>query len=120
MDISERKKQEIIQGLLVTKQRAHNLEIILRFAGNSEEADAVKETTSALTAQIDTLLSQLISEWLASSVDVVENIKNSNANLQRAINKISRGVDTAQNIVKAIGFIDEAVAIAAKLAAAAA
>ena len=120
MAISKSKKQEIVQRLLVTKQRAHNLEIILRFAGNSEEADAVKETTSALTVQIDTLLSQLINEWLASSVGVVEDIRDGNAKLQRAINKVSRGVDTAQNVVKAIGFIDEAVVIAAKLAAAAA
>jgi t-SNARE complex subunit (syntaxin) len=40
-----------------------------------------------------------------------------NASLEKSIDKINKDVETAQNVVKAIGFIDDAVAIAAKVAA---
>jgi hypothetical protein len=116
--VPEETKQEIVQRLLVTKQRGHSLEITLRFKGKVDEADKVAASTAELSRRIEILLGQIIDEWLAQGADIVEEITRVNARLQNSITAIKKGVQTAQNVVKAIGFIDDAVGIAAKLAAA--
>ena len=115
MAVSKLIKQQIIQNLLVTKQKSHNLEMTLRFKGQTQQADLVAAKTQELTAEIDTLLVKLLDEWLTESVGVVGEIRSGNTRLQTSIRKVSQGVQTAQNIVKAIGFVDDAIAIAARI-----
>ena len=118
MAVPQQTKQDIVQGLLVTKQKGHILEITLRFKGNNDEADEVAAKTTELSNEIDTLLGQIIDEWLAQSRGDVASIKEANSNLQRSIRSIQNGVATAQKVVKAIGFIDDAIVIASKFASA--
>ncbi|MGF1641086.1 MAG: hypothetical protein ACFCUO_09070 [Rhodospirillales bacterium] len=118
MAIPEPTKLEIVQRLHVAKQRGNSLVITLRFKGETDEAARVAASTAALSTQIDTLLGQIIAEWLDQGTDIVADITRANAGLQRSITEIGKGLHTAQNVVKAIGLIDEAAAIAARIAAA--
>jgi hypothetical protein len=117
MAIPRETKQEFVRRLRVTRDTGVDLEISLKFKGEFEEADKVAAATAALTRQIDKLLGQIIDEWLAQGLDIVAEITGVNASLEKSIDKINKDVETAQNVVKAIGFIDDAVAIAAKVAA---
>jgi len=106
-------KEELIQGLLVTKQRANILEVRLLLRGETgEEAKKVAEKSKALTRQIDKLLGQVMDEWQGQAAKIIKDIKTANAALQRSITNIRKKVQTAQNIVKAIGLIDEVITIA--------
>ena len=118
MAIAEETKLEIVQRLLVAKQRGNSLEITLKFKGDAEKANEVAVSTAELSKQIDILLAQIIEEWLAEGAEIVGEITQVNARLQRSITEITKGVQTAQNVVKAIGLIDDAIAIASRLAAA--
>ena len=114
--ISKNSKEEIIQRLLITKQRSIALEVRLLVKGKSEEANKIKSKTKALTRQIDQLLSKLMDEWIGQAVMVIGNITKTNAALQTSITKVKNNEKTAENIVKAIGLVDDAINIAKALA----
>ena len=110
--ISKNSKEEIIQGLLVTKQKAHALEVRLLLKGKEEEGKKVARKSKALSRQIDILLGQVMDEWQGQGNKIIKDIKSANADLQKSIAEIKRNVKTAQNIVKAIGLIDDAIVMA--------
>lgn len=115
MAISQKSKLEIIQSLLVTKQKAHSLEISLRFKAMNDEADEVSQKAGELSQQIDTLLGQVIDDWFGQTGAILESIGKANSSLQRSIRQIQKGLSIARNLVKAVGYIDDVVSIAAKL-----
>ena len=119
MAISRKHKAAIIRGLIVTKQKSHLLELDLKFAAKFADARDQAESSKRLSRQIDRLLGQAMDAWSGRGKTTVTNIKTANASLQRAIREIGKDIRTAQNIVKALGLVDDVVAIAAKLAAAA-
>ena len=118
MALSKQSKQEMIQRFLVTKQKAHNLEIDLRFKGKSEDADKVAKKTAELSGKIDALLVSVIDNWLGRKDVIIQGIKEANTSLQKSIRQIQNDVETAKNIERAIGYIDDVVVIAAKIASA--
>jgi ubiquinone biosynthesis protein UbiJ len=116
MAMTEENKQEVIQRLLIGKQKAHILETSLRFKGEGDEADKVAQKASELSNQIDTLLAQVLDDWLGQTDAIIQGIKKSNTSLQQSIRKIQQGVKTTENLVKAIGFLDDLIAIATQIA----
>ena len=83
--------------------------------GNITEADNVKRLYKKVEKQSDLLAAAMIDVWLGEMMMVDKSLKNANANLQRAITKIKKNVDTAQNIIKAVGLIDDVISIAKSL-----
>jgi hypothetical protein len=116
MAMTKENKQEVIQRLLVGKQKAHILETSLRFEGKGEEADKVALKASDLSNQIDTLLAQVLEEWLGQTDAIIQAVKTANTALQQSIRKIQQGVKTAENLVKAIGLLDDLIATASQIA----
>lgn len=117
MAISKTSKEQIIQSLLVAKQKAHMLEISLRFKGKPDEADQLSAKAGELSDQIDNLLSQLMSGWIGTANKILGDITKANAAIQSTIRDIQNDVHVAENIVKAIGYVDDIVVIASKIAA---
>lgn len=115
MAISNEKKREIIQRLLVTKQKAHSAEILLRFQGMGEEADRVAARAGELSDRIDDLLGQVMKRWTGQSGQIVDAIRRMNASLQASVREIEKGVKTVQNAVKAVGYVDDAIEMAVKI-----
>lgn len=116
MVIPKNSKLEIIQRLLAMDQKAKFAVFVSRFKGETEKIDELKKRADKLHDKIEILQKQVIDEWLGRKEEVFEGIKMASASLQKSIKQIKNGVDTTKNIVKAIGFIDDAVVIAAKLA----
>jgi hypothetical protein len=118
MAMTEENKQEVITRLLIGKQKAHKLETSLRFKGKGEEADKVAQKASELSNQIDTLLAQVLEDWLGQTDAIIQEVKTANTALQQSIRKIQQGVKTAENLVKALGFLDDLIATATQIAGA--
>jgi hypothetical protein len=115
MKMTEESKQEVIQGFLVSKQEAHVAEISLRFKGKGDEADKFARDATKLSDKIDMLLAQVMDDWLGDSETVIQGIKKANTSLQQSVQNIKQGVKTAENVAKAIGFIDDLIAIATQI-----
>ena len=108
-------KELIVDNLLITKRKGHNLEIDLMFKGMEGEVKKVKTKTNKLSKKVDSLLSALMKDWIGSANSTIESIKKTNQNLQKTIRDIKKDVETAKNIVKALGYLDDAIMIAANL-----
>jgi hypothetical protein len=116
MAMTEDNKQEVIKRLLVGFQKAHILETSLRFKGEGEEADKVAQKASELSNQIDLLIAQVLEDWLAQTDVIIQEVKNANTSLQLSIRKIKQGVKSTENLVKAIGFLDDLITTATQIA----
>jgi len=117
MPISPADKENLIDTFLETKRKGHRAEINLRFQGKSEDADKLAKRNKKLSTQIDKLIAQSMRQWNGSAATIISNMKQSNTKLQASVNNIKKKLKVAQNVVKIIGFIDEAIEKAAKLAA---
>lgn len=110
-------KESIVDNLLITKRKGHNLEIDLMFKGMEAEAKKIKTETDKLSKQVDNLLAQLMTDWIGSAKTTIESTRKTNQNLQKAIRDIKKDVEVAKNIAKAVGYLDEAIKIAVNLLA---
>jgi DNA integrity scanning protein DisA with diadenylate cyclase activity len=110
-------KELIVDKLLITKRKGHNLEIDLMFKEMEADAKKVKTKTNKLSKKVDSLLAALMQDWIGSAKLTIESIKKTNENLQKTIRDIKKDVEVAKNIVKAIGYLDDVIMIAANLLA---
>jgi DNA integrity scanning protein DisA with diadenylate cyclase activity len=115
--IKKEDKELIVDKLLITKRKGHNLEIDLMFKEMEDDAKKVRRKTKNLSKKVDSLLSALMQDWIGSARLTIESINKTNENLQKTIRDIKRDVEVAKNIVKAIGYLDDAIMIAANLLA---
>ena len=110
-------KEKIVDNLLITKRKGHNLEINLMFKEREVEAEEVKTKTNELSKKVDLLLIDLMKDWIGSAKATVESTRKTNKNLQKTIRDIKNDVNVTKNIVKAVGYLDEAIMIAVSLLA---
>ena len=108
------KKEEIIHSLQVTLQRSQNLELNLRFR-NNKNAQEIADKNKILSQQIDKLIVEAMQNWLVNAKKTTNNIKKINTDLQRAITNVRKQKKEAENIVKAIGLVDDVISIATSL-----
>jgi uncharacterized protein YbbC (DUF1343 family) len=117
MPISVANKEKIIDRFMDTARKGHRIEISLRFQGEMEEADKVARENRKLSSKVDKLIAQAMRQWQGSAVTVITEMKRSNRNLQVCVNSIRKKIKVAQNVVKALGHIDNAIEAAGKLIA---
>ena len=117
MPISTPNKQPFIRLLQNTRNKGDELEIELLLKGRTAEAKKVREATDRLSKQIRKLINAAKKIWRGQAQALEKDMRKRNANLQGTIRDIKKKVKIAQNVVKAVGFIDDAVALAAKVMA---
>jgi uncharacterized protein with PhoU and TrkA domain len=110
-------KESIVDNLLITKRKGHNLEIDLMFKGMETEAKNIRTQTNKLSKKVEILLADLMKNWIGSAKSAIESTRKTNQNLQKTIRDIKKDVEVAKNIVKAVGYLDEAIVIAVNLLA---
>jgi hypothetical protein len=69
-----------------------------------------------LNALYTTLSNALWTDWIGDAATVKKNLQSITDNVNQSVKDIQSNINTAQNIVKALGYLDQAIAIAAKLA----
>ncbi len=115
MPIKNIDKEALIDALLESKRKGLRLEIRLRFQGKNSEADKVGAKTRKLSRRMDNLIAQAMQSWLGNATVLRQTMTKTNANLQASIRDIKRNIKVAANIVKATGYLDDAIKVAAKL-----
>lgn len=115
MPFTPTEKEKFLAALMDTRSAAQTGEIRLRFQQQTAEADQVKDACDRLTAEIDTLTGQLMTEWLGNADKAVVDLGKRAAAVDDAIANIKKKVKIAQSLTKLVGGLDDAVAIAKKV-----
>ena len=120
MPISKQgEKLDVIKKLQAIRDKLDRLFLPLTFGGHADEAVKVEAKSQELGDQISDLLGQVIDEWVGSAQSVVDKLRKANDKLQANVREIEKDTDTAKNVVKLLGHVDDVIAIAAKVAGAA-
>lgn len=117
MPITTPNKQPFIRSLQNTRNKGDGLELELLLTGKEAAAKTVREATDRLSKEIRNVIDAAKKTWRGQAHVLEEDMRMRNANLQGTIRDIKKKVKIAQNVVKAVGFIDDAVALAAKVIA---
>jgi len=117
MPFSMTDKQQLVEQLMEVRRQAQLVELTLRSQNQPPQADKVHDAIAALTVKIDALLGGMMQNWIGQADQAVGDLKGRTDDLTKAVDQIKRQVQVAQTVVKVIGYVDQAVAIAAKVAA---
>ena len=116
MPVSKQNKEDIIDRLLATHSKAQKLALNLKFAGNTADAAKVEQRNKDLSKRIDGLIAKAMRDWNTGAAAHLEGIKAANTKLQASIKDIKKKIAVARNVVKALGYLDDAIEIARKVA----
>src|SRR6266516_1398354 len=86
---------------------AQQLELTLRFKAKTAEAEDVWAKNQRLGTEIDILIGEAIDQWANDAATVATNIKAATDDLEKRVQQIKADIDLAQNIVEAVGLIDD-------------
>jgi hypothetical protein len=107
-------KEKLLESLMGIHRQGQVAEIRLRFQGGLDEGEKIWEGNIRLSMEIDILIGRIMEDWLGSAARATADLRKANTNLKTAIDDIRRQIEVAQNVVKVVGLLDEAVAIAKK------
>jgi hypothetical protein len=110
-------KEKVLESLTAAHRQGQLAEVSLRLQGKPDEADKIKPGNKRLSGEIDVLIGQMMDEWLGDAERTMKDLTAANAKLEAAVAEIKKQIDIAQNVVKVLGLLDEAVAIAKKAVA---
>ena len=110
-------KEKVLESMIAAHRQGQLAEVSLRLQGKPDEADKIKPGNKRLSGEIDILVGQMMDEWLGDADRTVKDLTAVNAKLEAAVAKIKKQINIAKNVVKVLGLLDDAVAIAKKVAA---
>lgn len=113
MTISE--KNELLDKISICYNRVNYLKVLFE---EKEETDIVGRLTrrkDRLKIEIDGLLRDLYANWMGDASKLKDNLDNTNKELKGCIAEIEKDVEAAQNIAKALGYVDDVIKVATDL-----
>ena len=110
--LSQESKLDLVDKLLVAKQKGHRAEMTLRFQGETDSADDAKAANNRLSRKIDRLLGELMDEWSGNARRLQERVSGINARLQAAVRDLRAKKKVVENAVKLVGLLDDATDVA--------
>ncbi len=113
--MDEENKMTLIRNIRKCIRNGSDLEVELLLKGKNEEAKKVRKKTDELVAENKALIADLMKEWLGTVGEIEGNLQNINAGLKAVIQDIKKDIEIAENVVKAVGYIDDVTGIATKL-----
>ena len=114
MTISE--KNELLDNLSVCYNRVNYLKILAEEKGsNPDVITQIERRKSRLKTEIDMLLRDLYANWIGDAAKLKKSIDSGNKQLNGCIADIEKDINIAQKIVKALGYVDNLIKIAADL-----
>lgn len=106
---SSKTNRRILSAMLAIKSRAIDLEFDLRVEGKNQLAKKLGKAIDKLDGVIQTLRGRVLDDWSAKVHDLRKELASMNAEVQEAIDDIEDKIDTARNVVKLVGKVDEVV-----------
>lgn len=115
MPISVDEKEAALIALMDRRRLGQIAELSLRAQNHASEADEIWRSVTRLSAEIDILIGKMMDDWDSKIDSVTKRLVKANGKLQLAVDEIKRDIKIAQNVVKVIGLLDDAIGIAQKL-----
>jgi len=81
----------------------------------NKDHSVVQEANKRLFPQIDQLRGRLHDVWIENVEDLKREVSLVNGRSQKIINDIKRNIKIAENIARAVGYIDRVVEIASRI-----
>jgi hypothetical protein len=110
-------KNLLLDHLTVSYNHICTLKIICQEKGLSDEANKLDPHKAFLKERTEGLLHDLYHSWTGNAKALQDTTEDQNKRLGKCIADIQKNIDTAGNIIKAIGYIDDVVKAAADLVA---
>jgi predicted transcriptional regulator len=117
MAFKPKDKEKVLESLMIAHRQGQITEINLRFQGKTDEAEKVWQENRRLSAEIDILIGQMMDEWLDNAERAKKGLAEANTKLEATVAEIKKQINVAQNVVKLIELLDDAVVIAKKVVA---
>ncbi|MCX7095024.1 MAG: hypothetical protein NTY50_16440 [Methylobacter sp.] len=108
-------KNLLLDALSVSYNRTNYLKALCEEQALTEEAGQLDRRKARLKLEIDGLLHDLYDNWIGDAKTLNGQLDESNKAVDKAVKDIEQKVKTAENVVKAIGYIDDVIKIAAGL-----
>lgn len=113
MTISE--KNDLLDSLSICYNRVNYLKVLAEEKNDSDTASQLDRRKSRLKTEIDGLLQDLYADWIGDAASLKNNIDDNNKKLNDCIADIEKDITIADNIVKAVGYVDQVITLAAGL-----
>lgn len=117
MAFVQAQKEKVLEFLMDSNRQGQITEINLRFQGKTDEAEKVWKESTRLSTEIDILIGQIMDEWLGNAEASIKGLVRINTDLESAAAEIKKQINIAENVVRVIGLLDDALAIAKKVVA---
>ncbi len=114
--MTKSQKRSVLRGLLAAHAKAVDLEVLLRFGDDAQQAEAAAGRADALAQAIEKLRARAWQEWTGSAKPLEQEIERRNSALQAAIRSLERKVRSAQGVARALALLDELIWIAVGVA----
>ena len=108
-------KNLLLDRLSVCYNRTNYLKALCEEQALTDEAARLDRRKARLKLEIDGLLLDLYQDWMGDAQKLKGKLDESNKAVDKAVKDIEQKIQTAENIVKAIGYIDDVIEIAADL-----
>ena len=79
-------------------------EVSLRLQGKPDQAEKLRPGNTRLSTEVDTLIGQMMDEWLGNAGPTLRYLTAVNGKLAAAVADIKKQINIAQNVVKALVF----------------
>ena len=103
-------KLEVLNHMNSTLGKVTNVQVRLTLAGEADLAEQMDTKRKALLQQIETLQNQVADLWTVDAATLAEKLRDANGKVQDRIRNIKNKVNVADNAVRIIGQIDDALA----------
>ncbi|PSW06175.1 hypothetical protein [Photobacterium lipolyticum] len=114
MDITENKR--VIHNLNFMLRELDDIIFNMRVGGITEGLDDLEERRKLLAEKIDELIVNAMKEWQLEGASITAKLSSISDELVQAEKDIDQIEDTAKNVTKVIGLIDDILVIVAKIA----
>ena len=112
---AKKPEMEVVDGLEKLFKEATKVQLKLAAEGKDNEAKKIERVTLKLSRRIDEEMGSLIDDWVDHSSAVLEDIQQLNESLESAKINLDKDVNKTQQIVNAIGQIDDVIQLATSL-----
>ena len=103
-------KLDVLNKMNLSLGKITNVQIRLTLAGENALAEQIDTQRKALLKQIETLQGQIADQWSIGAAELSQKLRKANANVQARIRNIRNKINIANNAIKIIGQIDDALA----------
>jgi hypothetical protein len=117
MAITTNNKRALLRALLNTKSAAIDLEFELIMAELDDAARDTGRRIDRLTRQTKQLRGALWEEWTGRAAALEVHLKKAASDVRRAVRDIRKQIKMAERVAKALGVLDDAIAVVASLIA---